>query len=492
LDFADEDARAVIMLGVPFPSFHDTMVKLKIEYLDRKKTNLREKGRILMDGNTWYRQQATRATNQSVGRIIRNKNDYGAIIMMDERYGWKNIQNEFSKWIKDSLVTYDSFGPQYASVVKFFKERKADAERNPHIEEERKKLRIKKPTPPMLEISTRPKIHSPIPKPLAEGANRIEKYFGASRKDVTPKKKYEDKNIGEKRKRVITDSVEKEPQKTKPEAIKETLETVQSQGSGDILNKVNDFKHRIQKLLKREQFQYFTRTLKQLRSRDYASIRQIASQMIDVFFSEGVHDPPKLRTLPQYDEKKQLLLDTASFISGEKDEYLETINAFIKKAETAENFDTLLNDTPISPRGVSLAEYDLVTNASAQMEPALSGSQQATRLKKRIQLGSVMINYESLKKDEISGSHNSSKSNQVLSQNGKSSNSISQDNPHSGGLGCMICLENSISKPNYVFLTTKCGHIACNDCWESWLSTKLECPMCKQRTRMKQLIKLNI
>ena len=39
-----------------------------------------------LDGSGWYNQGASRAVNQAVGRIIRHKNDWGAIFLLDDRY----------------------------------------------------------------------------------------------------------------------------------------------------------------------------------------------------------------------------------------------------------------------------------------------------------------------------------------------------------------------------------------------------------------------
>ena len=39
----------------------------------------------VLTGEEWYVQQASRAVNQAVGRVIRHRNDYGAIILCDER-----------------------------------------------------------------------------------------------------------------------------------------------------------------------------------------------------------------------------------------------------------------------------------------------------------------------------------------------------------------------------------------------------------------------
>lgn len=38
-----------------------------------------------LTGEEWYSQQASRAVNQAVGRVIRHQHDYGAIIFCDER-----------------------------------------------------------------------------------------------------------------------------------------------------------------------------------------------------------------------------------------------------------------------------------------------------------------------------------------------------------------------------------------------------------------------
>jgi len=38
-----------------------------------------------LGGEEWYRQQASRAVNQAVGRVIRHLRDFGAILLCDER-----------------------------------------------------------------------------------------------------------------------------------------------------------------------------------------------------------------------------------------------------------------------------------------------------------------------------------------------------------------------------------------------------------------------
>jgi fanconi anemia group J protein len=60
INFADEHARAVVLLGVPYPNLKDCKVKLKRDF-NNHPTN-RQRG--LISGDDWYTLQAYRAMNQ--------------------------------------------------------------------------------------------------------------------------------------------------------------------------------------------------------------------------------------------------------------------------------------------------------------------------------------------------------------------------------------------------------------------------------------------
>lgn len=82
LDFADNNARGVICVGIPFPNIKDSLVDLKKKYNDRKRSG--GNGNVL-SGGEWYEIQAFRALNQALGRCIRHRKDWGAILMVDDR-----------------------------------------------------------------------------------------------------------------------------------------------------------------------------------------------------------------------------------------------------------------------------------------------------------------------------------------------------------------------------------------------------------------------
>ncbi|XP_030896805.1 Fanconi anemia group J protein [Leptonychotes weddellii] len=61
LDFSDDNARAVITIGIPFPNVKDLQVELKRQYNDQH-----SKLRGLLPGRQWYDIQAYRALNQAL------------------------------------------------------------------------------------------------------------------------------------------------------------------------------------------------------------------------------------------------------------------------------------------------------------------------------------------------------------------------------------------------------------------------------------------
>ncbi len=58
LDFTDANARAVLVIGIPFPNVKDTKVGLKKQFNDHG-----QQARGLLSGDQWYSQQAFRSAS---------------------------------------------------------------------------------------------------------------------------------------------------------------------------------------------------------------------------------------------------------------------------------------------------------------------------------------------------------------------------------------------------------------------------------------------
>jgi len=124
IDFADKAGRAVILTGIPYAPKASARVRYKREFLDAaimvQKRNNTYQNFSLTSGEQWYSQTAMRAANQALGRVIRHKDDFGAVILADERFAYRNHQNQLSLWLRPAMQTFDTFERGIESLSAFF------------------------------------------------------------------------------------------------------------------------------------------------------------------------------------------------------------------------------------------------------------------------------------------------------------------------------------------------------------------------------------
>ena len=113
MDLSDNQCRGVIMAGIPFPAVQDKKVILKRDYLNSKNAG---------DGGKWYRQEAARAVNQTIGRTIRHKKDYGVILLCDERFRSYVGTSDLPKWLAPQVKIFSNFGPVIKDLSDFFRD----------------------------------------------------------------------------------------------------------------------------------------------------------------------------------------------------------------------------------------------------------------------------------------------------------------------------------------------------------------------------------
>ncbi|KNE73400.1 hypothetical protein AMAG_17581 [Allomyces macrogynus ATCC 38327] len=116
IDFADNKGRAALILGIPYPNYRDPRVELKKAYLE----TMKRKGLGTLDGREWYQQQASRAVNQAIGRVVRHRHDYGAILLMDERFANAHVRQQLSRWVRPYLRLFNSCADLPNVLTKFF------------------------------------------------------------------------------------------------------------------------------------------------------------------------------------------------------------------------------------------------------------------------------------------------------------------------------------------------------------------------------------
>ena len=112
MNFKDDMARLVIVIGIPYAMFYDPKVQLKKEFQDdynklfyKNSKNAKIKK---LSGSEWYTQNAIKCVNQSLGRVIRHSNDYGAMLLIDKRYQFLVRQNYISQWMRKKCKIYNN------------------------------------------------------------------------------------------------------------------------------------------------------------------------------------------------------------------------------------------------------------------------------------------------------------------------------------------------------------------------------------------------
>lgn len=90
LDLKDDKGRFAIFAKVPFPFLGDAWVKKRMDL-----------------SPTWYRRQALIAMIQGGGRVVRSKDDWGHVYILDSSFGYllSQSKNLAPTWWKDSIQT---------------------------------------------------------------------------------------------------------------------------------------------------------------------------------------------------------------------------------------------------------------------------------------------------------------------------------------------------------------------------------------------------
>lgn len=101
INFSDNLCRLLIVIGVPYPTI-----------------NVELKERMNYHGKNYSTIIAMKTVNQALGRALRHKNDYSAIILIDNRY--KSLVQYISPWIAEK-ISYQNFPKTLFQVNNFLK-----------------------------------------------------------------------------------------------------------------------------------------------------------------------------------------------------------------------------------------------------------------------------------------------------------------------------------------------------------------------------------
>lgn len=128
INFSDNLARCVVVVGMPYPDTRDVVLQEKMKYVsmkdeqDRMNTTMNSSTNTsttslptISDKNNANKHYNTpagrklcenmcmRAVNQSVGRAIRHINDYACVVLLDRRYTQEHMRAQLPKWLVRNL-----------------------------------------------------------------------------------------------------------------------------------------------------------------------------------------------------------------------------------------------------------------------------------------------------------------------------------------------------------------------------------------------------
>jgi len=128
INFSNEMARCVVIVGLPYPDITCPELKEKMNSMDNMVATTRSMlGSSAITGQAYYQNLCMRAVNQSIGRAIRHANDYAAIVLADCRYQtddriWSGLPNWLKKGTSrpSSLRQPIPFSQRELELVSFF------------------------------------------------------------------------------------------------------------------------------------------------------------------------------------------------------------------------------------------------------------------------------------------------------------------------------------------------------------------------------------
>ena len=146
MNFADDLARAVVIVGLPFANLASPELRERMKYVKRleEKRGVTKKEKGQKDAAAeLYENMCMNAVNQSIGeqestpsrsqstnwhrdtgRAVRHKGDWASLLLLDRRYATTSIRNKLPKWIGSGLIVRDGFGPTVKEMGSFFKGKK--------------------------------------------------------------------------------------------------------------------------------------------------------------------------------------------------------------------------------------------------------------------------------------------------------------------------------------------------------------------------------
>lgn len=129
INFSDNLARAVVIIGMPYPDPRDPVLQEKIKYYNSQQATASAPSSSTatssITSSELYEALCMKVVNQSVGRAIRHIHDYASIVLVDGRYDTVKVHRLLPGWIRASMRPTATYTNTLQDITQFFAERRA-------------------------------------------------------------------------------------------------------------------------------------------------------------------------------------------------------------------------------------------------------------------------------------------------------------------------------------------------------------------------------
>jgi chromosome transmission fidelity protein 1 len=130
INFKDELARCVVVVGVPFPPANDVLFDEKVRRASAATKQSVEETRTRMMNDV-----AMKTVNQAIGRALRHRGDFAAIVLADERFERPALRERLPQWLAASMLSNNggegggeaasmTYGTFTKAIAQFFRQQK--------------------------------------------------------------------------------------------------------------------------------------------------------------------------------------------------------------------------------------------------------------------------------------------------------------------------------------------------------------------------------
>eukprot|EP00796_Vickermania_ingenoplastis_P008572 gene8572-6013_t len=118
LNFADDLARMVLVVGLPYGNPNDAVTTNFFQHIAQQSSG----GTASPSVFSLYTDMCMRSVNQAIGRCIRHRGDFAVAILMDSRYATRSrlLADGLSAWMQPSIRVASNFGECFRGVRAFF------------------------------------------------------------------------------------------------------------------------------------------------------------------------------------------------------------------------------------------------------------------------------------------------------------------------------------------------------------------------------------